>query len=388
MDYPTMKVETAFVEDSGVEDRWESRGNIVVDEVELDEPKVNEVRVDIKAAGVCHSDWHVATGDLGCDHFPCALGHEGAGVVESVGEGVTHVEPGDHVTLSWIPSCGRCEPCASGNQHLCVRGRFIERGTMLDNTFRMHRDDTDVGQILLLGCYSEAVVVPADSVVKIPDDVPFEIAGLTGCCVATGFGAAVNRANIEPGDTVVHFGFGGVGANAVLGSVNQGAGQIVVVDPIEQKRRWAEQFGATHTVDPDDEHPADVVESITGGLGAEVAIFTGSLGTPEALGEAYSTLRNRGQLISVASNNVEMDHIDFPLRNGGVNQFTFGEKEVRGTVYGGWSPRLAISHLLGLYQDGYLPLDDLITARYDLDGINDAFNDMLEGNNIRGVVEF
>ena len=382
-----MKVEAAIVDEPGIEGRHESHGNIRVDEVELDDPKVNEVQVDMKNAGVCHSDWHVASGDLPMDHFPITLGHEGSGVVSQVGEGVTHLEEGDHVTLSWIPSCGRCEPCAKGNQHLCVRGRFIERGTLLDDTFRLHDGDTDVGQILLNGCFASSITVPADSVVKVQRDVPHEISCLVGCCVATGFGAARNRANISPGDTVVHFGFGGVGANAVLGSVAQGASQVVVVDPLDQRREWAEEFGATHTVDPEEEDPMAFVESLTDGTMADTAIYTGSLGDAESLGEAYSTVGNRGELISVASNTLEVDHIDFPVEAGGVNQFTFGEREAPGTLYGGWSPRHAIPTLLDMYEKGALPLDDLVTGTYAIDGVNDAFDDMLKGNNIRGVLE-
>jgi len=383
-----MKVETAYVEAEGVEGRHESRGNVVVDEIELDEPKRDEVHVDVRAAGVCHSDWHIATGDLNSDHFPIALGHEGAGVVQNVGENVDTVEAGDHVTLSWIPSCGECSACTNGNQHLCVRGQYIEQGHLLDGTYRMHtQDGADVGQALLLGCYSDEIVVHEDSVVPIPDDVPFKLAGVTGCCVPTGFGAAQNRADIEPGDTVVVFGFGGVGANAVQGAAEQGAGEVVVVDPNENKFDWAREFGATRTVNPEQQDPVEFVESITNGLGADCALYTGGVGTAETLGQAYATLTNRGQLISVASNPIDTEHIEFPLRSGGVNQFTFGEKVLKGTVYGGWSPKYAVPRLLNMYRNDDLMLEELITETYSLDGINDAFDDMLEGNNIRGVIE-
>lgn len=388
-----MQTEVAYVEEPGVEDRFESHGNIEVEEVTLDEPGDEEVLVDVKAVGVCHSDWHVASGDMPTEHYPCALGHEGAGVIEDVGDSVTHVEPGDRVVLSWIPSCGKCRFCSAGHQEMCTRGELVLAGTMPDGTFRMHKaDGTDVGQFAFLGCYAEHIVTHGDSVTPITEfpDVPMEVAAVTGCAAATGFGAAVNRADIEPGDTVVHFGLGGVGAAAVQGSRREGADQIVVVDPSEYKREKASEFGATHTVDPEESDPFEFVQSITDERMADVAIFTGSLGTPEALGEAYSTTKSMGQLVSVSNNPADATTIDLPEKAGGTLMFTFGEREIIGTLYGGWGPNLAVPTLLEQYEKGNLQLGKdggYITDTYSLDDINEAYDDMIQTENIRGIIE-
>lgn len=379
-----MNVKTAFVTDEGVEDRYESHGNITVDEVELDPPKDHEVLVDIKANGVCHSDWHAASGDAPMPHYPCALGHEGAGVVQEVGDGVASVEEGDHIATSYVPACGRCERCAQGLPNLCVDSRHIQTGPQMDGTYRIHHGDQDVSQFCLLGTFSEAAVLHENSVVKIPDDVPFEAACLTGCGVTTGFGAAANRADINAGDSVVVMGFGGVGANAVQGAAAQGADEIIVVEPKDQRREWSTDFGATHTVDPDAEDPTEVVENLTDGQMADAALVTVDVVLPETLGQALSLVGPRGEVVMVAMAPRESGHID--MGEQGVGSILGMEKELKGAVYGGWGPQYAIPRLLEMYRNGSLMLDELVTETYDLGGVNQAYDDMLNGRIIRGVV--
>lgn len=384
-----MRTEVAYLEESGIDDRYESHGSIKVDEVELAEPGVNEVHIDVKACGICHSDWHVASGDNEVEHYPCALGHEGAGVVQETGEAVEHVEPGDHVALAWMPACGKCEFCASGRQELCHRGEGMLQGPQMHGGYNMHMDDgTEMSQYAYLGCFAEDVVVHKDSVVPVPKDVDLSVAALTGCGAATGFGSAQNRADIQPGDTVVQFGLGGLGASAVMSADYQGADQIIVVDPLESKREMAAEFGATHTVNPDEESPAEFVESLTDGRMADSAIFTGSVALPEEVGEAYATVRKGGELVTVSSSPLDADRIDLPVETGGLFNFTMSEMEVKGSLYGGWAPNYAIPRLLEMYKSENLPLDKLVTQTYSLDEINQGYSDMLEGKNIRGVVEF
>jgi S-(hydroxymethyl)glutathione dehydrogenase/alcohol dehydrogenase len=382
-----MKTKAVYVEGPDVEKRYEPQGNFLVDEVELEEPGTNHVHVDLKATGICHSDWHAATGDLPTEYYPLVLGHEGAGVVEEVGEGVEHVSEGDHVVLSWMPACGKCHFCASGHQEQCVRGEDLLKGHLIDGVFPMSIEDEDLGVYAGLGTYAEDTVVHKDSVVPIREDVPFEIAGLTGCCVATGVGAAVNTADIDAGDTVVHFGLGGVGANAVLGSSYVGADRIILVDPMESKREWAEEFGATHTVNPEEEDVFEYVESLTNGEMADTAIFTGSVATPEELGEAFSVIKHLGELVAVSQPPVDETHMEMPAEAGGLNSTVLGEKRIKGSLYGGWGPNYAVPRLLDMYADGGLELDKLITSHYELEEINEAYVDMLEGKNIRGVID-
>lgn len=379
-----MNVKTAFVTEEGVEDRYESHGNITVDEIELDPPKDHEVLVDIKANGVCHSDWHAASGDAPMAHYPCALGHEGAGVVQEVGDAVAHIEEGDHIVTSFVPACGRCERCARGLPNLCVNNRHLQDGPQMDGTFRMHYGDQDVSQFCLLGTFSEAAVLHTDSVVKVPDHIPFEAACLTGCGVTTGFGAAVNRADINAGDTVVVFGFGGVGASAVQGAAAQGADEVIVVEPMDQRREWSTDFGATHTIDPDTEDIAEVVDDITMGRLADAVIVTVDVVYPETLGVALSLLGPRGEVVMVAMSPREFDSID--MAGQGVGSLLGLEKELKGTVCGGWGPKYAIPRLLRMYDNDSLMLDELATKSYDLEDINQAYDDMLNGRVIRGVV--
>jgi S-(hydroxymethyl)glutathione dehydrogenase/alcohol dehydrogenase len=221
-------------------------------ELDLDGPGPGEVLIKFAAAGLCHSDLHVADGDWPA-RFPIVGGHEGSGVIEDVGPGVTKVKPDDHVVCSYIPSCGTCRYCSTGRQHLCDMGATIMEGCMPDGGFRFHRDGTDYGQFCMLGTFAERATVSQHSVIKIDDWLPLETAVLVGCGVPTGWATANYAGGVRAGDTVVIYGIGGIGVNAVQGAVHAGAKYVVVVDPVAFKRDTATKFGATHAFDNADD---------------------------------------------------------------------------------------------------------------------------------------
>jgi S-(hydroxymethyl)glutathione dehydrogenase / alcohol dehydrogenase len=226
---------------------WDFNQPWSVEEIDIGEPRRGEVKVQMEAAGLCHSDHHVVTGDIPMAAFPMLGGHEGAGVVVEVGDGVDDLKVGDHVAASFIPSCGTCPSCQRGERNLCDLGMGLMAGTAVsDGTFRVHAQGQDVHPYALLGTFSPYIVVHQTSLVKIDPSIPFEAAALVSCGVTTGFGSATRAAEVEPGDDVVVVGLGGVGMSALLGAVNCGARQIFAVDPVEWKRDQALKFGATH----------------------------------------------------------------------------------------------------------------------------------------------
>ena len=226
---------------------WETNTPWSVEEIELDPPKAGEVLVKIAASGMCHSDEHLVTGDLPFA-LPIIGGHEGAGVVQEVGEGVSWLTPGDHVVFGFIPSCGRCASCSTGHQNLCDLGALMGLGKQVtDGTARHHAQGKDLGLMCLLGTFAHHTVVNEASCIKIDKDVPLDRACLLGCGVVTGWGSAVYAAEVKPGDTVAVVGVGGIGANAIQGAKLAGAKRIIAIDPIEFKREKAMEFGATHT---------------------------------------------------------------------------------------------------------------------------------------------
>ena len=228
----------------GVGEDWK------IEEVELDDPKQGDVLVSMKVAGMCHSDEHAVTGDMPLG-LPVIGGHEGAGVVEEVGPGVTSVKPGDHVSMSFLPSCGRCKYCSSGRQYLCDEGaKLFDVGMMSDGRNAHHVKGTPVGRYAQIGTFSEKVLVSENSVVKVDDDLPFDAVALVSCGVATGFGSATERAGTQPGDNVAVVGIGGIGINAVQGARIAGAKRVIAIDPVEFKREKAMELGATHTFAP------------------------------------------------------------------------------------------------------------------------------------------
>ena len=356
--------------------KWE------VTEVALDPPKTDEVLVRIVASGMCHSDDHLVTGDLPTTNLPIAGGHEGAGIVQAVGKAVTSVAPGDHVVLSFIPVCGRCRGCASGQQNLCDSGALMMAGCQLDGTFRMHKDGVDVGQMAMISTFSQYTVVPAISCVKIPDDVPLTTACLIGCGVPTGWGSAVNGAAVSPGDVTIVMGVGGVGINSVQGAKHAGATRIIAVDPAPFKREKALELGATDALETIGE-ATQLAQELTNGQGADNAIITVGVLTGEHISQAFDAVRKGGTVAVVGMGSV---------RDRGVPispfMLTMFQKRLQGVLYGSLSPSKDILRLVSMYQAGQLKLDELVTRTYSLDQVNEGYADMHAGRNIRGVITF
>jgi len=349
-------------------------------EVGLEKPGPGEVMVRLAATGICASDWHTLTGAIPSP-TPSVLGHEGAGVVESVGESVRSVAPGDHVVLSWIPSCGHCRYCESGRPNLCsVAAPALLAGTLVSGARRLSYRGEPLYHYSFLSTFAEAVVVDEACCVPIRKDVALSVAALVGCAVTTGYGAVVNRAQAEPGSTVLVFGSGGVGLSAVMAARVSGARYVVAVDPVAFKRELALEVGATHVADPVAEDVAALVAGLTEGDGADVAIE--SAGRSELVAEAFRLTRRGGTIVCVG----------IPAADATVSlpgpALVRHEKIVTGSLYGSCRARQDMPRILDLYAEGRLPLDRLVTRTYGLDEINEAFDDMVAGRLARGVIAF
>ncbi len=360
-----------------------------IEEIEVDAPKVGEVIVEWKAAGLCHSDEHLVTGDMvppgeaAAAMFPAIGGHEGAGVIVEVGPGVTSVAVGDHVSASFVPSCGKCRYCSTGRQNLCdAGGGTFLKGMITDGTSRHHFADGSADPMLFakLGTFSQYTCVSTDQVIKVDTDLPLEAVALVSCGVATGWGSATNRAAVAPGDTVVVVGIGGIGINAVQGAAMAGARRVVAVDPIEFKREKAMEFGATETFASMEEALPAVTE-LTHGMMADKVIMTP--------GVLYGDLMALGTQLAGKGGTIVVTGIaPMTQTESSVNLFELAmwNKEIKGTIFGSLNPRADIPRLLDLYRGGQLKLDELITNRYSLEEINDGYQAMRDGTNIRGVV--
>ena len=359
----------------GLHQKWE------VEEIDLDGPERGEVMVKMTASGLCHSDEHLVTGDLQMT-MPVVGGHEGAGVVVEVGDGVTDVAEGDHIVLSFIPACGRCGPCVRGISNLCELGMYLLKGPQLNGTHRFHARGRDVGQMCLLGTFSEYTVVPTASVVKVDDGVALDKAALVGCGVTTGYGSTVHTGEATAGSTVVVMGVGGVGINAVQAARIVGARHIVALDPVEYKRSRATEFGATHTA-ASLEEAAKLVIGLTRGQKADVCVVTTDVAEGDYVGQALSLVGKRGKVVMTA-----MAHPGEKQVSMSLVDLTLFEKQVRGSLFGSSNPRVDIFRMLDLYDSGQLMLDELITREYTLSDINAGYDDLRSGVNLRGLIRF
>jgi S-(hydroxymethyl)glutathione dehydrogenase/alcohol dehydrogenase len=374
-------------------------GDWEVQEITLDPPREGEVSVKMAVAGICHSDDHFVTGDMvptaalagimeatGVpvpEYFPMLGGHEGAGVVEEVGPGVHSVKPGDHVTFSFIAACGSCRWCVSGMTYLCDNGAMmLAKGMTTDGTPRRHVGNEDLTAMTQLGTFAEYAVLAEESVIKIDESIPFEAASLVSCGVTTGWGSGTVGVGTQPGDTVVVIGTGGVGMNAVQGARAAGANAVIAVDPVDFKRDTAKFFGATDTC-PSVEEAIPLVREITMGVMADRVVLTPSVLHAELLAPALMLTRKGGTCLMTAVPKFDVNIVPLILVD-----FVQSCKQLKGLIYGGMNPRASMPMLLSMYRNGNLKLDELITKRYSLDQINDAFTDMREGRNIRGVIEF
>jgi S-(hydroxymethyl)glutathione dehydrogenase/alcohol dehydrogenase len=344
----------------------------IVDDVEVDEPNAGEVTIKIEATGVCHSDLHAMQGSLP-QPAPFVPGHEGAGVISAVGDGVTDLAVGDHVVVAWSPPCGKCNNCVERKSpHLCVMIQFAIAGTP-----RFTRNGEPVFGMAGTGTFAEYLTVPQEAAVKIDDDIPFEIASLIGCGVSTGVGAAINTAKVTPGSKVVVFGCGGVGIAAIQGAHVAGASVIVAVDLNEDKLELAKTFGATHGCKPDD---LPALQAELTGDGFDFAFE--AIGLPVTMRAAYDAVRRGGTacIVGVGAMDKEVSFNGFEI--------FFSEKTFMGSYYGSVDVRSDFHRLLSLWKSGQLNLDGMITNRMKIDEINDAFDIMKKGDAIRTVITF
>jgi len=348
-----------------------------VEDVELAPPRTGEVRVRVGAAGVCHSDYHVMHGDM-LAVLPAVLGHEGAGVVEEVGPGVTGVAQGDHVVLLWRTSCGRCEYCSVGRPALCVVGTALRNsGLLMDGTTRLSRDDLQLRHFAGVSCFAEQTVCAQEAVLKIPEDIPMPIAALAGCAVMTGVGAVVNTAKVEPGSTVLVIGAGGVGLCAIMGAVLAGAARIIAADLNPAKLELATSLGATEVVDSSCDDLVDAVRELTG-AGVDYAFEV--IGLAATVEQAIRAVRVGGTAVAVGIVPTGM------TAQVNVQQLVMQEKTLKGSIYGSTRPHVDFPRLFELYRRGRLPLDRLLTRQWALGEINEAYDALLAGTVARSVV--
>lgn len=357
-------------------------GQYEVVEVEFDDPQSGELQVKMVASGMCHSDDHIATNDIPVGIYPMLGGHEGAGIVEKVGPNTPGWEEGDHVVMSFLPSCGRCRWCAEGKQNLCDLGATLLLGSRADGSFRGRINGQDAGQMCGISTFCERTVISTASAVKVAKDIPLDKACLVGCGVGTGWGSAINAAEVQPGHTVVVMGIGGIGINAVQGAAAAGASHVIAVDPVAFKREVAESVGATKSFD----NMADATEyaqSLTNGQGADSAIVTVGVLENHHVAEAFSSIRKAGTVVVTGLGNIGESTVTVP-----AFELTMFQKRIQGAAFGQSSMHRDIPYLLDMYQTGQLKLDELVTNTYDLDDVAKGYEDMHAGKNIRGVIVY
>ncbi len=360
----------------GVKEQWS------IEEIELGDPVAGEVQVELAASGLCHSDEHLVTGATPVG-FPALGGHEGAGIVTKVGAGVTSVKEGDHVVTAFIPACGMCPPCSNGHQNLCDMGAFLLGGVAIaDGTHRVTARGQGVSPMCLLGTFSPYITVNQASVVKIDDDLPLDKAALVGCGVTTGWNSSVKVADTRPGETVVIIGIGGVGINAVQGAAAAGAKRVIAIDPVGFKRDQAKAFGATHVFASAAE-AMEEVNALTWGRMAEKAVITVGDIQGEDVEDAMGLIGKGGRVVVTGMG--DATKMDVKLN---LFAFTLLQKDLQGAIFGGANPRAEIPWLLSQYRDGKLKLDELVTTTYALEDVNQGYQDMKDGKNLRGMIVY
>ena len=356
---------------------YEAGKPLQVEDVELDEPQGREVLVRLAASGVCHSDLHFMKGEMPAP-MPVVVGHEGAGIVERVGPGVTMLQPGDHVVLMVSFSCGRCRYCVEGRPTMCVENLpIMMMGSLPGGAKRLRKGDQELSHLFGLATFAEYTVVHERSAVKVCDDAPLEVACLLGCGVSTGIGAATNTAGVRPGESIAVYGCGGVGLSAVMGARLAGAGKVIAVDTLDRKLEMARELGADYLVNASSEDPQAKVMELTGG-GADCAIEC--IGNVEVMSKALGSIHNGGKCVvaGMAPLGSMLTVAPFELLLG---------KTITGSVQGGIRPSVDIPRYVDLFMAGKLPIDKLITRSYSLDELNDAFEALEKGEVIRSVMK-
>jgi S-(hydroxymethyl)glutathione dehydrogenase/alcohol dehydrogenase len=362
---------------------WEFNQPWSIEEIEIGDPQKGEVKVQMEASGMCHSDHHLVTGGIPMAGFPVLGGHEGAGIVTELGEGVEDLAVGDHVVLSFIPSCGKCPSCQAGLRNLCDLGAGLLGGAAVsDGTFRIQAKGQNVYPMTLLGTFSPYMVVHETSVVKIDPSIPFEVACLVGCGVTTGYGSATRTANVRPGDDVAIVGVGGVGMSALQGAVTAGARYVFAIDPVEWKRDQALKFGATHVYEDVNTAMMGIAETTAGLMAKKVIVTVGEVDGADV--DNYLNITSKGgTCVMTAIGSLLANQVTLNLA-----MLTLMQKNLQGTIFGGGNPHFDIPQLLSMYKAGKLNLDDMVTRQYKLEQINDGYQDMLDGKNIRGIIRY
>jgi len=372
----------------GLNEPWKT------EEIEIDAPGNREIRVQMVYSGMCHSDEHLRSGDISAppevlemigvkSMFPVVGGHEGSGIVTEVGTNVTQVAVGDHVAVSFIPSCGTCHWCASGRQNLCDLGMTTLAGGMIsDGTYRYHLAGENLGRMAQLGTFADEMVCHENSVVRIEPWSNMKAAALISCGISTGFGSAVDRAKVKPGETVVVIGCGGVGSGAIQGARIAGARTIIAVDPVPFKLEKAKEVGATHTA-ASALDAQFMLPELTMGRNADVVILTPGVLHGDMIAAACGLGSKDARVVVTSISPFHAMDVQLNLFN-----FAMFNQALLGTVFGSASPRVQVPNLLNLFDSGQLKIDEIITQEYTLDQVQQGYEDQAAGSIIRGVVAF
>lgn len=374
-----MKIKAAVLRDMGLAAPYADSRPLQITDVDLDPPGFGEVLVQIKAAGLCHSDLSVINGDRP-RVLPMVLGHESSGEVVEVGAGVTDLKPGDHVAMVFVPSCGCCHPCLEGRPALCEPGAAANtQGTLLGGERRLRVGQEYMNHHTGVSCFAEYAVVSRRSCVKVNVELSHREAALFGCAVLTGAGAVLNRARVKAGDDVAIVGLGGVGLSALLAAVAAGARRVVAVDLSDEKLALARELGATHTVNPKQVKSDDDLYDLSGGrvhYGLDMA------GAVPAFETAYKLTRRGGATITSGLPNPKLS---FSLS---LSQMVGEEREIRGSYLGSGVPAIDIGRYIDLYKAGHLPVDKMMGKSFTLDQINEGFDELATGSNLRDAIVF
>lgn len=362
--------------------QWDRGGAWALEEITLDPPRTGEVRVRVMAAGLCHTDQTFANGGYASLRRPMIAGHEGAGVVEEVGPGVKSLTPGDHVLFCIpVPACGICHACLKGMAYFCEEGRHTVDGMQVsDFTSRHHARGLDLSLFVFLGTFADHTVVSQLSCLKIDPSLSFRDACTIGCAGVTGWGAVQNTGHVEPGDSVVVVGVGGVGANALMAARFLGAKDVIAVDPLASRREMAATFGADHSVASMDE-ARDLVNSLTSGRMAELVIMSMGLGDGSQLATSLSLLGKRGRAVIV---NVHPEKESTATVS--LNNVQSMEHQILGCFSGSWHGREGATFLLELQRRGLYNPGLLVSRTYTLEAIDEGYADQAAGLCVRAVV--
>ena len=349
---------------------YERRKPLVIEDLEMVAAGPGEVEIELVASGVCHSDLHHVNRDTPTV-LPVVLGHEGAGIVKSVGPNVTRVKPGDHVIIAFGSKCGECFYCVRGMPYLCTPANPARP--------RLSKGGKTINQFLEVATYAERTVVSEKNVVKVRDDAPLAICSLVACGVTTGIGAVVNTAKVEPGSNVLVIGTGGVGLNVVQGARLAGAARIIAVDVLDNKLEFAREMGATHLINATKENAVDRAKALTGGYGVDYAFEV--IGNPKTISQAYESLRKGGVavVVGVSDENAELTFKPVWMMRQ--------SKTLMGCSYGSSRPQVDFPRIVDLYMEKRIKLDELVTRRFALDEINEAFRAMDAGEVARGILD-